>query len=146
MKVIIAGSRNISGQRIICEAIQAFGFEITEVVSGGARGVDESGEIWAKNNNIPIKLFPALWDWLEAPNCKVVERPDGSKYNLFAGFNRNQEMADYAEALIAIKNPHHKTNGTNHMIERAKANGLRIYIHKIRKNETTENQTVFTGL
>ena len=38
MKVIIAGSRTLSDSRPVVDAINASGFEITEVVSGGATG------------------------------------------------------------------------------------------------------------
>lgn len=33
--------------------------DITEIVSGTARGIDRMGERYAKENNIPIKRFPA---------------------------------------------------------------------------------------
>lgn len=55
--------------------------DITELVSGKARGGDEAGEAWAKVFGIPIKPFPADWNGLG----KV------------AGHIRNEEMAEYAE-------------------------------------------------
>ena len=43
-----------------------------------------------------------------------------------AGYTRNAEMAEYAEALIAI----HKggSKGTQHMINLARGKGLRIFV------------------
>lgn len=122
MKVIIAGSRDIgstvyNGRRIqtcsisaIDDAVEESGFSITEVVSGCAFGVDKLGEVWAETNDIPIKKFPADWDL------------HGRK----AGYVRNSQMADYADALIAVWDG--KSRGTANMIELAKKKGLKIYV------------------
>ena len=88
-------------------------FDITEVVSGGARGADLLGERWAKDHGIPVKRFPAKWN----------RQPDGS-YDKGAGFKRNEEMARYADALIAMPGG----NGTADMIRRARNHGLKVYV------------------
>lgn len=44
-----------------------------------------------------------------------------------AGFRRNKQMAEYADALIAIDLG---TNGTKDMIEQAKKHNLKIYIYE----------------
>lgn len=98
MKVIIAGSRSVTDADRVFEAIEASPFGISEVVSGTARGVDRLGEEWAAMNGIEIKRFPADWKRL------------GS----VAGFLRNREMAEYADALIAVWDG--KSRGTEHMI------------------------------
>ena len=98
MKVIIAGSREGFVARNVFEAIEESGFTITEVVSGTARGVDKDGEYWAKLNSIPIKQFPADWENLGKS----------------AGFLRNKQMAEYANALIAVWDG--KSKGTENMI------------------------------
>ena len=85
-------------------------WEITEVVSGKARGVDTLGEWWAKSGekDIPIQSFPADW----------------KKFKKAAGYIRNAEMAKYADALIAIWDG--ESRGTFNMIEEAMKNRLRI--------------------
>lgn len=98
MKVIIAGSRSLQSWKAVKNAVKRSGFEITEVVSGGAFGIDMLGEKWAAENNIPIKQF----------------RPDWKKYGRSAGPIRNKEMAKYADALIAIWDK--KSKGTKNMI------------------------------
>lgn len=113
MKVIIAGSRDIVSIHYINLAIQKSGFDITEVVSGGARGVDQLGERWAKENQIPVRRF----------------LPDWKKYGKKAGILRNKEMADYGEALIACWDK--KSSGTKNMIETAKKQGLKVYVLEI---------------
>ncbi len=115
MKVIIAGGRNISDRSIVQAAVEVSGFEITEVVSGGAEGVDTLGWYWAQDNNKDRVLF----------------RPDWGKHGKSAGPIRNSEMADYADALIAIWDG--RSPGTRHMISRARKKGLQVYVHKVEK-------------
>lgn len=110
MKVIVAGSRTISDLTLVAEAIRESGFEITEVVSGGAMGVDRAGERWAKNAQIPVRQF--IPDW----------KREGKR----AGFIRNRQMAEYADALVAVWDG--KSRGTEHMIREAKRRVLKIYV------------------
>ena len=44
MKVIVTGSRIINDPAVVERAIDESGFTITELVSGGARGVDRLAE------------------------------------------------------------------------------------------------------
>jgi hypothetical protein len=110
LRTIIAGSRSITSLRIVAEAIKESGFKITQVVSGGARGVDSLGEEWAKIWNIPVVRFI----------------PDWGKHGKRDGYLRNSDMANYADALIAIWDG--KSRGTKHMIDLAKAKGIKVYI------------------
>lgn len=110
MKVIIAGSRNITDCRLVSVAVRQAGFLITEIISGGARGIDTFGEEYANEMSIPVKRFI----------------PDWAKYGKSAGILRNVEMAEYAEALIAIWD--RKSRGTKHMIETATKKGLKIFV------------------
>lgn len=75
-------------------------FEITEVVCGGARGVDWMGSEWAKDNAIPVTYMPADWD----------------TYKKAAGPIRNQQMAEYADALVYLR--YAGTPGTEDMIKK----------------------------
>jgi len=111
LKTIIAGSRDITDYSLIQEAVVESRFDITQIVSGGARGVDKLGEQYAKNNNIDCIIFPANWT------------QDGKA----AGPIRNKKMGDYANALIAIWDG--ESRGTGHMISYAKSKGLKVYIY-----------------
>ena len=129
MKIIIAGSRTITEYEIVLQAIQNSGFEITEIVSGKARGVDTLGERYAKENNIPIKEFPADWDNIDVEGAVIRIHPiSAKKYNVKAGFVRNAQMAEYADGLIAITNG---SSGTADMIKEAKRNNLKIYVETL---------------
>ena len=114
MKTIIAGSREITDFQVVEHAINSSGFEITEVVSGTARGVDLEGEGWASLNDVPIKRFPAKWN------------EDGI-FDRGAGHKRNAAMAEYADALIAIWDG--ASPGTRNMINCAAQAGIKIYVY-----------------
>jgi len=121
MKVIIAGGREITNYETVCKAVLFANFDITEIVSGDARGVDRLGERLGKEFDIPVKKFPADWD----------------KYQKAAGFIRNEEMACYADGLIAIWDGH--SRGTKDMITRANKKELKVYVHLISENEKYAN-------
>lgn len=110
MKTIIAGSRHISDYELVLEACANSNFIISEIVSGAAKGVDKVGELIAHDFNIPVRVFPA--DWKKFPKT--------------AGYIRNTEMAEYAEALVAVWDG--ISPGTKHMINTAKRLGLKVYI------------------
>jgi hypothetical protein len=129
MKTIIAGSRTVNDFDLLVKVIKASKFEITEIVSGGAYGVDKMGEAYAQQNGIKCTVFPAEWDNLKADKAIVKINQYGKPYNVKAGFDRNQKMAVYADALIAIIQD--ESSGTNDMIEKAKKNKLQVYIHEI---------------
>lgn len=113
MKTIVAGSRSITDYDLVARAIRASGLDITEIVSGTARGVDSLGERYAKENGLPVAYFPADWTGVGRG----------------AGYVRNFKMAEYADALIAIWDG--ESRGTAHMIEVAKNNGLVIVIKTV---------------
>ncbi len=100
---------------VLHDAISSSGYQITEVVSGAARGADQMGEDWARQNGVPIARFPADWN----------------THGKGAGFIRNTEMAMYAKkangGLIAIWHPN--ARGTTHMIKQAHKMGLKVHVH-----------------
>jgi hypothetical protein len=110
MKTIVAGSRGVSSYRIVAWAIESSGFDITEVISGGARGVDQLGEEWARKHKVPVSVFAADW------------RAQGKS----AGVIRNLRMAECADALVAVWDD--VSRGTKHMIETAIRMQLRVYV------------------
>lgn len=82
---------------------------ITEVVSGGAAGVDRAGEDWAEMAGIPVRRF----------------LPDWTQYGNRAGPLRNREMGMYADALILVWDGESK--GSRSMQKIAKELGLRRF-------------------
>ena len=117
MKVIVAGGRDFKDYYLLKETLDNFQQEygnITEVVSGGARGSDKLGEQYANENNIPIKRFVPDWEGL------------GKK----AGHVRNRKMGDYAKEhngmLAAFWDK--QSRGTKGMIDYATKIGLKSVV------------------
>jgi glycerophosphoryl diester phosphodiesterase len=120
MKVIIAGSREIADFVAVETALLKSEYKATEIVSGGARGVDKVGEEVATKHGIPIKVFKADWN----------------KFGRAAGPIRNKQMAEYADALIAVWDGESK--GTANMILQAREFGLKIFIYLMREEDGTQ--------
>ena len=114
MKTIIAGTRVGVTLADVDLAMERSLYTVTEVVSGHSGAADFAGEAWARKRGIPIKLFPA--DWKE--------------YGKNAGPIRNERMAEYADALVALWDG--QSRGTANMIQNAKRYGLMILTHRIR--------------
>ena len=132
MRIIIAGSREFNDYRFLYKQCSEIFSKLSkeglltgsintdvknmEIISGGARGADKLGELFAKEHNIRIKRFIPDWD------------AQGKS----AGFKRNEDMAKYAKEdngiLIAFWDGESK--GTGHMINLAKKYGLKVFIVK----------------
>ena len=107
-RTIIAGGRDLPEDMTFWPALDDARavLGITEVVCGGARGGDTIGRLWAEDHGIPVKMFPADW----------------SKHGRAAGPIRNQQMAEYADALVALPGG----KGTADMIQRAQRRGMKV--------------------
>lgn len=125
MKVIVAGGRKLSVTDSAVQGVIRLLREIhaTEVVSGGAPGGDQIGEIAGRRLDLPIKVFEADW------------QGQGRS----AGPIRNQSMVAYAGPSGAcVLLPGGK--GTEDMERRAREKGMAIFkielIHE--KSETAD--------
>lgn len=126
MKVIIAGSRDIILSLYQIEQIVAESkFDATEIVSGQACGVDTCGEAYAKVKKIPVKSFPADWNNIKSKGAIIKTNKFGVRYNAKAGFDRNEKMAEYADALILVWDG--QSHGSKDMLNRAKEHSLKIF-------------------
>ena len=139
MKTIVAGSRAITCFDIVEQAIEMCPFRPTLIISGAALGVDTLGEQYAKKKGIPIQTYPADWNNLNVPNCKVRRGKSGRLYNVLAGFNRNEVMSTVAEAVIAIWDG--ISDGTADMVNRALAKGLVVFLVTV----DVRNLTIIKG-
>lgn len=111
MRVIIAGSRTANRDDVAEALVRCpFAPRIREVVSGTAAGADTHGEALAQQSGIPVKRFPADW----------------ARYGRRAGHLRNVQMAENADALIAVWDG--KSPGTRDMIRVARRFALQVYV------------------
>lgn len=106
MKLIIAGGRKIDEEL-------AYGYIVklrsenhpiiaaTEIICGGAKGADQAGKDYGEFYDIAIKNFPAKWKDVDVPGAIIKYNKYGA-YNVLAGYMRNEEMAQYGDALLLI--------------------------------------------
>ena len=112
-KVIIAGGRDFADYDLLKSTMNNLLKNIKDriiIVSGAARGADQLGEKYANEMGYSIKRYPARWDL----------------YGNAAGPIRNEEMAKYADALVAFWDGH--SRGTKSMIELGERYGLKIRV------------------
>lgn len=113
MKTIIAGMRDFCNYPTLLDAVKDCPWRISSVISGGATGVDSLGERYANEFGLPLRVFP-------------VTREQWNEFGKKAGPMRNRQMAENAEALLAIWDG--KSKGTKNMIETAQAKGLPVCV------------------
>ena len=107
MKVAIIGSREIN-----VENIGEFVPEnTTELVSGGAKGVDTCVREYALRKNIKLTEF----------------LPDYKRYSKGAPLKRNIEIIEYSDLVIALWNG--KSRGTKYVIEQCKKRGKEVKVY-----------------
>ena len=88
-RVIIAGGRDFNDYEMLSETMDLLLSNIVvpiTVVCGMAKGADSLGEQYALERGFQIDRFPAEWD----------------KYGKRAGYIRNEQMAQNADALVAL--------------------------------------------
>ncbi len=115
MKLVIAGSRTFKNYQTLHEGVRQFtkrlkenGITIDTIVSGGAKGADELGERLAKQYSSKISLIVMKADW--------------DKYGKRAGYLRNEQMLEIADAVIVfIEN---ESKGSTHMAEISAKKGI----------------------
>ena len=109
MKLAISGSRGLSVN--LDEYIKKLDFEVTEIITGGAKGIDTCAEEYANKNNLKLTII----------------RPDYNKYPYRAApIIRNKEIVSQCDALLAIWDGNSK--GTKATINFAKKQNKPVII------------------
>ena len=111
-KVIVAGGRDFFDYTLLSRKLDAIlsKKEHIVIVSGMAKGADSLGEKYAREHNLLLSYFPALWN----------------QHGNRAGFIRNEEMAKYADACICFWDG--KSVGTKHMMDTAESMDLALRV------------------
>lgn len=106
MKIAVIGSRKIKVDigRYIPQGI-------TLLISGGAAGVDQLAERWAREHGVPVQSI----------------RPDSIRYGRAAPLVRNREIVKQAEMVVALWDGASK--GTKYTIDYAKKQGVRTQVY-----------------
>lgn len=106
MKVAVIGSRGVRVNNLETFIPD----NVTEIISGGAKGVDTSAKEYAKKHNIKLTEF----------------LPDYRRYGRGAPLKRNISIIQNADLILAFWDG--KSKGTKHVIENAKKMEVTIKI------------------
>lgn len=106
MKIAIIGSRNI----FVDNLGQYLPENTTEIVSGGAKGVDSCAKEYAESNKIKLKEF----------------LPEYEKFGKGAPLKRNIQIIEYADEVLAFWDG--KSRGTKFVIDTCKKIGKKITV------------------
>jgi predicted Rossmann fold nucleotide-binding protein DprA/Smf involved in DNA uptake len=126
-KVIIAGSRGFSNYKLLREKCNEYLREKRKIsniiiVSGHARGADTLGEKYAQDEGFSLEIYPAQWD----------------KFGKRAGYRRNEQMAEVADALIAFWDG--SSRGTKHMIDIMNEKNLLVRVVEYETSNKTQQK------
>lgn len=107
MKVAVVGSRNLR----VDELGKYLPEGVTEIVSGGAKGVDTSAREYALANGIKLTEF----------------LPEYDKYGRGAPLRRNITIIEYADLVLAFWDG--SSHGTKYVIDNCKKRGVPVKVY-----------------
>ncbi len=113
MKVAVVGSRGLEIDFMLFYIPAA----ATEIVSGGAKGVDMAAKAYAEEKSLKYTEF----------------LPDYKRYGKAAPIKRNDEIIDYADLVVALWDG--KSRGTKYVIDRCKKANKSLNIHYLHMSE-----------
>ena len=116
MKVAVIGSRSFNDYMLLSEELKKY--EISCIISGGAKGADQLAERYALKHNIPTVIFEAKWNDLSHPNAVIKKNSWGKEYDAMAGKRRNKDIVNAADCIIAFWDG--RSPGTQDSIDFAK--------------------------
>lgn len=127
-RILVTGSRHWKDWAVIEAALaEAVGRyhsvdnQLVLVHGGCPTGAD------AMADNIWRSWIPKmLWPWLLEPE---VHHPDWNRYGKAAGPIRNTQMVNLG-AAVCLAFPHSKSMGTRDCMDKAKAAGIPVVVHK----------------
>ncbi len=109
VKVGIVGSRGFSDLERVKDYVKSLDKD-TIIVSGGAKGVDETAEIMGEELGMKVVSF----------------KPDWKKYGRGAGIVRNKEICKYSDMICAFWDG--KSKGTLNTIETSKKMNMIVQV------------------
>lgn len=113
MKVAVVGSRSLS----VPDLQNYLPKQLTEIVSGGAVGVDRCAREYAQQNQIPLTEFLPQYD----------------RYRRAAPLKRNEQLVAYADCVIAFWDGQSK--GTLSSIQYALQAHKELHVYILKKDE-----------
>lgn len=112
MKVAVIGSRNL----IVKDLKKYLPKDTTEIVSGGAKGIDTCAREYAYRNKIKLTEF----------------LPEYDKYRRNAPLIRNKQIIDYCDKAVAFWDG--KSHGTKYVIDFCKKKNKNVDVYILKDN------------
>ena len=109
MRIAVIGSRSLKAEDIS----QYLPKDVTEIVSGGAEGIDACARKYAQDNGIRLTEF----------------LPQYERYGRAAPLYRNREIIGYADEVVAIWDG--KSHGTKYVIDQCRQCGKPVTVYQI---------------
>lgn len=86
---------------------------VTEIVSGGASGIDACAKEYARRHNIPLTEF----------------LPEYARYGKAAPLKRNEKIVDYADTVVALWDG--RSKGTKFVIKYCRKVGKPMAVYEL---------------
>ena len=109
MKVAVIGSRGLRVENLEDYLPE----DVTEIVSGGARGVDACARSYALRHGLKLTEF----------------LPEYGKYGRGAPLRRNITIIEYADLVLAFWDG--KSRGTKFVIDNCKKRNIPVVVHRL---------------
>lgn len=113
MKIAVIGSRGLK----VNDLGKYLPVGVTEIVSGGAKGIDTCAREYALANGLKLTEF----------------LPEYEKYGRGAPLKRNLQIIDYADEVLAFWDG--RSRGTKYVIEQCKKRNKKVTVRKIVTDE-----------
>ncbi len=107
MKIAIIGSRTL----IVNNLEKYLPKDVTEIISGGAKGIDTCARQYALKNNIKLTEF----------------LPEYNKYGRSAPLKRNLQIIEYADMVIAFWDK--SSRGTKFVIDNCRKINKKVIVY-----------------
>ena len=114
MKVAVIGSRELT----IDDLGKYLPEDTTEIVSGGAKGIDNCSKEYALAHNIKLTEF----------------LPEYKKFGRAAPLKRNLQIIEYSDIVLAFWDG--KSKGTKYVIDSCQKMGVEIKVYLINENNS----------
>ena len=108
MKVLVCGGRDFTDREFVYANLELNCTGCTELIEGGAKGVDSLAGDWADTTGRKRSTFKARWDL----------------YGKSAGFRRNRQMLEEGSPDLVISFPGGR--GTANMVSLAKQAKVKV--------------------
>jgi hypothetical protein len=127
MKLAVIGSRNFSDSHILTQTLNMLHeeYNVTTLVSGGAKGADIMGQRWAEIRSIETEIYI----------------PDWNLHGKRAGLLRNQDIVNSADLIVAFWDG--VSTGTRHAIDLAHSSKTPVIVYIGRELDKLLTRTTY---